>query len=332
MVNIKDIAKQIGVSPSTVSRVVNGKKYVDAEKRARILKLIEETGYVPDKAARSMVSGRSFTVGIVLPAAYTMFQRQLLSLLERRLESFGYHSLFFFVKLEGSNEDECIYRLKSENLDGVVLLHEIKDLAFYEYLIRTGMPTVSATFCFPGIPAIRVNEEQAAADAVKHLVNIGHRKIALIGGAIGTFAEQRAIGYFKALEAAEIDRDENRAAFAPQCNAESGLYCMKELLLRDKDFTAVFAVTDELAIGAIRALKDEGISVPEGVSIIGFDGIELSNYLIPRLTTIRQPLEEIGEQAALTLHRRINGSYAGGDTVLPHKLIVRESTAAPQKS
>jgi LacI family transcriptional regulator len=328
MVNIKDIAKQIGVSPSTVSRVVNGKKYVDAEKRAQILKLIEETGYVPDKAARNMVSGRSFTVGIVLPDAYTLFQRQLLAHIERRLESFGYHSLLFFVKFEGSNEDECLYRLKSENLDGVILLHEIKDLAFYEYLIRTGMPTVSATFCFPGIPAIRVNEEQAAADAVKHLVNMGHRKIALIGG---TFAEQRTNGYFKALEA-NIERDENCAAFAPQCNAESGLYCMKELLLRDKDFTAVFAATDEFAIGAIRALKDAGIRVPEDVSVIGFDGIELSNYLIPRLTTIRQPLEEIGEQAALTLHRRINGSYAGGDTVLPYKLVIRESTAAPRKT
>ena len=331
MVNIKDIAKQLGVSPSTVSRVVNGKKYVDAEKRAQILKVIEETGYVPDKAARNMVSGRSFAVGIVLPDAYSMFQRQLLSHIERRLESFGYHSLFFFVKFERSNEDECLYRLKSEKLDGVILLHEIKDLAFYEYLIRTGMPAVSATFCFPGIPAIRVNEEQAATDAVRHLINMGHRKIALISGA-GTFAEQRANGYFKALDAAKIERDESRTAFAAQCNAESGLYCMKELLLRNRDFSAVFALTDELAIGTIRALKDEGLRVPDDVSVIGFDGIEISNYLIPRLTTIRQPLEEISEQAALILHRRINGSYAGGDTVLPYKLVILESTAAPRKT
>ena len=105
---------------------------------------------------------------------------------------------------------------------------------------------------------------------------------------------------------------------------------MKEFLLRNKDFTAVFAVTDEVAIGTIRALKDEGLRVPDDVSVIGCDGIEAGNYLIPRLTTVRQPLEEIGEQAALILHRRINGNYAGGDTVLSHQLVIRESTAALQ--
>jgi LacI family transcriptional regulator len=102
---------------------------------------------------------------------------------------------------------------------------------------------------------------------------------------------------------------------------------MKELLLRSRDFTAIFAASDELAIGAIRVLKDEGLRVPEDVSVIGFDNIESSNYYIPRLTTIHQPIEEIGEQAALGLHRRITGGInLDSEIIIPHKLIIREST------
>ena len=112
MVSIKDIAKQVGMSPSTVSRVVNGKKNVKPEKRDQILKLIEETGYVPNKAARSMVLNRTFTVGIVIPDTFNMFQRQLFSIIERHLEAFGYHTLFFFVKFESSSEQDCLNRLK----------------------------------------------------------------------------------------------------------------------------------------------------------------------------------------------------------------------------
>ena len=118
MISIKDIARQVGVSPSTVSRVANGKSYVNPKKREQVLRVIEETGYVPSKAARAMVMKRSFTVGIVLPYTFNMFQRQLFAIVERHLESFGYHTLFFFVKFDGASEQECLARLNSEKLDG----------------------------------------------------------------------------------------------------------------------------------------------------------------------------------------------------------------------
>jgi LacI family transcriptional regulator len=336
MVNIKDIARRAGMSPSTVSRVVNGKKHVNSEKREQILRLIEETGYVPNKAARSMVLQRSFTVGIVIPDTFNMFQRQLFSIIERYLESFGYHTLFFFVKFEDQSEEACLARLKAEQLDGVIMIHEMKNPLFYEYIVSTGLPAVTSTFNYPGLSAIHVNEEQAAREAVNHLIGLGHRRIVMISGDGFTFGRQRAEGFFQALTEADIPWDENRVVFVRHYIPEFGMYGMRELLLRSGcrsasgtcNFTALFAATDELAIGAIRVLADEGIRVPDDVSVVGFDDIDIAKYMTPRLTTISQPLTEIGAQTVLALHRHISGGGAGDEQVLPYKLVIRESTRA----
>jgi LacI family transcriptional regulator len=308
--------------------VANGKNYVNPKKREQILKAIEETGYVPNKAARAMVMKRSFTVGIVIPYTFNMFQRQLFAIIERHLESFGYHTLFFFVKFDGASEKECLDRLKSEKLDGVILLQEIRDPVFYESLSRLQLPVVASTFSVPNIPSIHVDDTQAAIDAVNHLISLGHRRINMISGSNTVFGKLRVEGYYKALNAAGIERDPRRTLFAPFYTAESGMYCMREMLLKSRDFSAIFAATDDLAIGVIRILTDNGIRVPGDVSVIGFDDIEIADYMIPRLTTIRQPLEDMGQQTALILHRAITGQgTARQELALPYKLIVRESTA-----
>ncbi|MDR0590166.1 MAG: substrate-binding domain-containing protein, partial [Spirochaetaceae bacterium] len=138
--------------------------------------------------------------------------------------------------------------------------------------------------------------------------------------------------FFQALTAADIDLDANRVVFVRNYTAEFGMYGMRDLLLRrggGQNFTALFAATDELVIGAMRTLRDAGLRVPEDVSVVGFDDIDISNYIIPRLTTIRQPIKEIGEQTALALHRCITGSGAvTEDQILPYRLIIRESTRA----
>ena len=335
MISIKDIARRAGMSVSTVSRVVNGKNYVSAAKRERILKLIRETGYVPNRAARSMVLKRTFTVGIIIPETFNMFQRQLFSIMERRLESFGYHTAFFFASADEQSEKACLTRLKSEKPDGVIMLHEMKNRYFCEYIRETGLPAVTATFHFPGIYSIHVNEEKASKDAVNHLIGLGHRRIAMITGNEFTFGRQRADGYFRALAEADLERDLKSIVYVQSYTAEFGMYGMKELLLRlgKNGFTAVFAATDELAIGAIRVLNDEGMNVPGDVSVVGFDDIDIAKYMNPRLTTISQPLTDMGEKTALELHRQITGySASGNETVLPYKLVVRESTIAAKQT
>ena len=334
MISIKDIARRAGISPSTVSRVVNGKKSVSSKRREQILKLIEETGYVPNKAARSMVLKRNFTVGIIIPDAFNMFQRQLFSIIERHLESFGYHTVFFFVKFEDKSEEACLNRIKAEKPDGVIMLHEIKNPNFYEYVVKTGLPVVTATFQYPGLDAVHVNEEQASKDAVNHLISLGHRDIVMISGDGFTFGRQRAEGFLQALIEADIPWDKDRVVYVRQYTPEFGMYGMKELLLRKgkKNFTALFAATDELAIGAIRVLNDEGLRVPEDVSVVGFDDIDISKYIKPRLTTISQPLMEMGEKTAMALYRQLSGtSTAGEEYLFSYKLVIRESTIALRK-
>ncbi|MDR1249542.1 MAG: substrate-binding domain-containing protein, partial [Treponema sp.] len=221
-----------------------------------------------------------------------------------------------------------LVRLKSEKLDGVILLQEIRDQVFYESLNRLQLPVVASTFSFSDIPSIHVDETQAAMDAVNHLIGLGHRRINMISGSDATFGKLRVEGYYNALDAAGIQRDPSRVLIAPFYTVESGMYCMRELLLKSRDFSAIYAATDDLAIGVIRILKDKGLRVPEDVSVIGFDDIEIADYIIPRLTTIRQPLEDMGQQAALILHRAITGQgTVRQELVLPYKLIIRESTA-----
>jgi LacI family transcriptional regulator len=333
LVSIKDIAKQVGMSPSTISRVVNGKKYVNPEKREQILNLIETTGYVPNKAARSMVLKRSFTVGLVIPDTFNMFQRQLISMIERHLESFGYHILIFFAASDGSNDADCLNKIKAESLDGIIFLQALQLPVITHYLDSEKIPCVACTVESGDIPAIHVDEKQAGYDAVNLLINLGHKKIALISANSSSWATQRIDGYYNALKDAGIPLEKSKVVITHSFTAEAGMNGMKALLSRTRDFTALFAITDELAIGAMRALYDKNIRVPSDVSVIGFDDIEISEYLEPRLTTIRQPIYEIAEQTAFFMHHCITLSASS----IPHKgfvrheLIVRESTSSPAR-
>ncbi|HTX73321.1 MAG TPA: LacI family DNA-binding transcriptional regulator [Rectinemataceae bacterium] len=331
MISIKDLAKLVGVSPSTISRAVNGKKYVKPEIRDRILELVKETGYVPNNAARSMVLKRTFTVGIVIPDTFNMFQRQLFSTIERSLEGFGYRTMFFFVKWEPESELKCLRRLKAEKLDGIIMLHEVTHPSFYEYLEEGSVPVVLCTFARAAstIPSVHVDEEAGARAATAHLIELGHRRIGLISGAHFSFGAQRTSGYRAALEAAGISFDENRIVLAPSYTPEAGQAGMRTLLDRAGSLTAVFAVTDELAIGAVRTLYERGLSVPRDVSVVGFDDIDITPYLSPALSTVRQPIYDMGRRAAEVMSRQIAGERQAQNTnVFGFELVVRESSAA----
>ena len=309
MVSIKDIAKLAGVSPATVSRVVNGKSYVKPGLRERVLALVEELGYVPDNAARSMVLQRTSTVGIVIPDTFNMFQRQLFSTIERYLEAFGYHTLFFFVKWEPESELKCLRRIKAEKLDGIIMIHEVVHPDFYTYLAQGEAPVVLCTFARDefGFPSVHVDEEAASQAAVRHLIGLGHQRIGLISGTHFSFGAQRAEGYRTALREAGLGVDEDRVVLVSGYSPEEGRLGMNQLLARAGGLTAVFAATDELAIGAIRALYEAGIQVPGDVSVVGVDDIDISAYLSPGLSTVRQPIVDMGSRTAELMSRLIAG-------------------------
>jgi LacI family transcriptional regulator len=332
MVSIKDIARIAGVSPSTISRVVNQKKYVKPEIRERVLAVVKETGYVPNNAARSMVLKRTFTVGIVIPDTFNMFQRQLFSTIEHSLEEYGYRTLFFFVKWEEESETRCLRRIQAEKLDGIIMIHEVIHPEFYAYLAKGSVPVVLCTFDRDelALHSIHIDEESAARMATNYLIGLGHTRIGLISGMHFSFGAQRANGYRSALKEAGIRIDENRIVFVPSYSTEDGRAGMLTLLSRLTPISAVFAATDELAIGALRALYESGLRVPQDVSVVGIDDIDIAAYLAPGLTTIRQPIRDMGKRAAEIMAQLIAKSDIDDElSTFGFELVVRESSGTP---
>lgn len=330
MVSIKDIAKLADVSVSTVSRVLNDQEHVSIEKRTRVLRAIKQTGYVPNRAARDMVSKRTGTIGVVMPETFNMFQRQLFSSVAHHLEQFSCYTSFYFASADVQGERACLNRLKGDRLDGIILLHEIMLGEFQTYLEENAIPTVLATFKGKewAATSITISEEDAAQTAVNHLIALGHRDIGFIGGEKYGFASARLDGYKRALEGAGIAFDEQRLVRAQSYTMEGGAQATRSLLDRRVPCTALFAITDELALGAMRALSDRGLSVPGDMSIVGFDNIELASYSNPRLTTISQPIPEMGQMAVALLYSLLSGSSGTPLSIsLPTTFIERESTA-----
>jgi LacI family transcriptional regulator len=275
-----------------------------------------------------MVLQRSFTVGMVIPCEYTLFQYRMFSLVERYLHKLGYRTLRLFLEPLPNSARECLSTLKSENPDGIILFCGSAVSGLSEYLAASTIPVVPDTGGLNTIPAVTIDNRKAAYEAVSHLIRLGHRKIGMIRGSDSLCVSQRLEGYCQALAENNITYDKSLVVYEGHCTFDNGKNGMGKLLLRTRDFSAVFAAGDELAIGAIRVLQDEGIRVPGDVSIVGFDDIDIASYVIPRLTTIHQPLDKIGEQTALIMHNRISGNSDTVEPIIPHKLVVRESTAA----
>ncbi len=300
MVSIKDIARLAGVSASTVSRVLNEREYVRSEVRQRVLDIVKERGYVPNHAARSMVLQRSFTIGVVIPYLFNMFQRQLFAAMEFFLEQHGYKTQFFFLRWSDSSEQAFLRRLKSEALDGIIFVHELDNPSIYQYIKEINLPVALCTFERSefGFPAVHIDEESSARLATEYLIQHGHRDIGLITGEHFTFGRQREEGYKKALAAHGLSYNPELTIRATSYNPEAGRAGMLALIKRKQPLSAIFAATDELAIGAIKALYESGLRVPTDVSVIGLDDIDISSFTTPGLTTVRQPIFEMGKKSA----------------------------------
>ncbi|MCE5255561.1 MAG: substrate-binding domain-containing protein, partial [Spirochaetaceae bacterium] len=200
----------------------------------------------------------------------------------------------------------------------------------YKYLSEFPKPVVLCTFerNDPGFPAVHVDETAAAADAVEYLISRGHRRIGLIAGAHFSFSKLRAKSYVQVLEKHDIEAQEAWQVVVPSYTPEAGRQGMQALLARDRSLSAIFAITDELAIGAIRALHEAKIRIPEDVSVFGFDDIDISGFMEPALTTIHQPIIEMGERTAELMCELIDeGKGPRPPVVLPHRLVERESVA-----
>jgi LacI family transcriptional regulator len=337
--NLEDIAKKAGVSRSTVSRVVNGDVYVSEKTRTKVLKVISEENYTPNPAARMLVTQRSQVIGAIVPNTPgfifddSFYFPNLLHGISQATNECDYGLLMWMG--ENTNDEERFSRrvLHNRLVDGLVLASTLIDSPLLDQLIKSGM-----TFVMVERPAryaeqisyVTVDNVEAARTATRHLIDLGRTRVATITGSLNNIdAVDRLTGYKLALEQSGCRYDETLVQHG-HYTRRGGYEAMCALLPHQPD--AVFIATDQMALGALRALQEEGVRVPDDIAIIGFDDLPIASSTTPPLTTIRQPVFEKGHQVAALLIDLIEQKVPHPQhIILPTTLVVRESCgAAPE--
>ena len=328
---IEDVARQAGVSVATVSRALRGLPNVAAGTRARVEQAAADLQYRPDPSASRLATGRGHAIGVALPNIGGWYFSQVLAGVEAVLAPAGFDLLVYAAAEPDDRRRFLRDALPSyQRVDGLVLV----DLALpdedVDQWAQSGVCVVTIGQRTDPFPSVTVDNRAAAATAVRHLLNLGHREIALIGALEEerfhfTVPGQRRAGFDDALSERGITVRPDHIATG-LFTVESGRTAMDTLLATSVAPTAVFAASDEMAIGAMDSARQHGLSVPGDLSIVGFDDHDLSAAV--GLTTIRQPVVDIGGRAASLLLTEMAAGHPGGDhVVMPTTLVVRTSTA-----
>jgi LacI family transcriptional regulator len=329
-VTLEMVAERAGVSPSTVSRILNGTAVVSDDKRAAVDRAIAKLGFVPNPVARGLAGGRTLSVGVVTQAIDSPFYGAALRGIEVELGGAGYSPLFMSGHWRGDLEARCIELLHARRVDGLILLtgrlsdSKLRTVARSLPVVVTGRSLKAANLI-----SLDFDNREGARLATRHLIDLGHRRIAYIGGdPEHPDAVERQRGYQIALEAAGLRID---AAIVQQgdFSEQSGLAAVERLLAGQGRFSAIFAANDQMAFGAAVGLHRHGKRVPDDVSLVGFDDLAGSVFFVPPLTTIHNPIQEIGQLAAQAILRLLSGDAPQGEVPAP-RLVVRESTGAPR--
>ncbi|MBC3919880.1 LacI family DNA-binding transcriptional regulator [Undibacterium sp. CY18W] len=321
-----DVAREAGVSPSTVSRILNGTAKVSPDKRKAVETAIAEMKFEPNQLAQGLKSGRSMTIGIVVQDIASPFFDETLHGVDEGLKGTGYASVIVSGHWNAEEEAARIKLLLARKVDGIILLSgRIADKTVLEFardkpIVATGRALQSKTAV-----GFKLDNEHGAYLATRHLIELGHRRIAFVTGpANNTDALERQEGYQRALQESNIAFEENLVVEG-NFHEASGLMAINRLLETQQQFSAVFAANDLSAYGVRLGLYRKGIRVPEDISLIGFDDLPSSLYTTPPLTTIHQPLYDMGLLATRTLLGLISGTDV--DLTLPGlELIARETT------
>lgn len=327
MVDIRDIARLAGVSTATVSKVLNNYSEVSDATKVRILKIVEEVGYIPNSSARALSTKRTWMIGIVYSEHLQIglehnFFSGILEAFKREVESLGYDVVFISGRDIG-----YLKRCQVRNVDGVfVVTADLMDTGLTE-LFDSTIKCVTTDVPYKSIPLVYSDNRQGSILAVDHLTQLGHRRIAHIAGPLTSIAgQERLDGYRAGLAKANIEYNESLVIEAPEYDSNSGYVCMKQLLQLPQPPTAVFVMCDLTALGVIHAIHEHGLKVGDDISVVGFDDIELASHIHPALTTVKQNRKAIGRALAQILHRSINNEEVEERTIIETKLIVREST------
>ncbi|HTY93364.1 MAG TPA: LacI family DNA-binding transcriptional regulator [Steroidobacteraceae bacterium] len=325
---IRDVARELGISVATVSRALSRPELLRRETRERVLAAVEALGYRPNLLARGLRRGRTHAILAIVPNLSPFFL-EILAGLEEVARDAGFAVLLGSSGGDRKREEACFDQVANVRADGVVLMTGSAP-ASYARGLRQLPPLVAVLEKLPGhrVPVIRTDHRIGAMTATRHLIELGHRRIAHIAGVPIPSTAQRLRGYREALAAAQLP-DDARLVQTGNFTMPSGATAMQALLDLDSPPTAVLCGNDEMAFGAVQALHRRGLAVPRDVSIVGFDDLNMAAFYNPPLTTVRIPRHEIGRRAAAELIELLAGREVTREAVLPTRLVIRESTAPP---
>ena len=331
--NIKDIAKMAQVGVSTVSRVLNNHADVKESTREKVLEIIKESNYIPNNSARILKQHNTNNIGILVKGVFNPFFFQMINIIGKTINESGYTMIMRQNDYNIYQDiDTLIAFIKEKKLQGAICLGgnftEITDESFKEINIPIVLTSVNAvskqgkTY----YSSIGIDNIKGAYDATRYLLNKGHRKIALILGDVNDIGISlcRLEGYKRALNEEGIDK-ENDLILIGQYSSKGAYEATLKLLEKRKDITAVFALSDIMAIGAAKAILNSGLRIPEDVSIVGFDGMDESKFYNPSITTVKQPKNLMAKMSIDLLMSLINGELENKHILLDTKLIERNS-------
>jgi DNA-binding LacI/PurR family transcriptional regulator len=342
-VTLLDIAASAGVAPMTVSRVVNQTGYVSEETREKVLRAINSMNYRRNGLARGLKRQRTDTIGLVLGDIANPFAAELARAVREVMTGKGYN-LFICVSEHSAREDLAAFdALADHRVDGVIVATRANKMGNdrLSEMIGSGIPVVliGRDFRHPGADLVAADNLKGGYDAASHLIQLGHKRIGFIGVTLTSgLALRRFQGYLEAMrehglrvdERLIVGRVEDGEQWPGYSTEELGYEGMKRLLALRKRPTAVFARNDFTAIGAISAVKEAGLSIPQDIAIVGYDDVPLASHTSPPLTTVRQPTREQGKAAAEFLLRRMEKALPlpREERIMECELVVRESTLA----
>lgn len=335
---LEEVAARAGVGRGTASRVINGSPRVSAQTREAVEAAVAELGYVPNRAARALAGNRTDAIALVVPESETrFFAEPYFSDIVRGVgAALADTEMQLLLTLAGNDRERrrLAQYLTAHRVDGVLLVSVHADDPLPDLLEQLGMPSVISgrRHAAETLPSVDSDNFEGARAAVDHFISRGRRSIATITGRLDVYGAQRRLdGYRKAVAAAGLDPDERLIAPA-DFSEEGGARAMRELLERRPDVDAVFAASDVMAAGARQVLRESGRRIPDDVALIGFDDSAVARHMDPPLTSVRQPIEEMGRTMTRVLLQEIANRSSDEvpqerpRIVLPTELVVRESS------
>jgi LacI family transcriptional regulator len=326
-ITISDVAREAKVSTQTVSRVLNGKGEIRPETREHVLAVIDRLGYRPNALARSLVTNRTATVGVIVPDIGNPFFADVVRGAEDTAREHGFNVLLCNTDQIPEREESAFLAIEDKWVDGIILCaSRLPDERLAQLTRRRqGVVLVSHEPVEGAVGAVRADDEAGTMQAVQHLLARGRRRITFLAGKPGGPSHRaRLRGFERAILAAALEPGEAQVQYCVS-NPTGGYLAARDVLDTRRDVEALLCFNDLVAIGALRACVEAKQTVPEDVYVIGFDDSILASMVQPQLTTVRRPKQEVGARAMELLLDYLNGSTGQHDIVLPAKLVIRAS-------